>query len=213
MDYGCGKTLRRYFINKEIKIVFFSLIVTLVLALGVFLIGINGVLNNISTNVVKENVGMAGKLVEEYPQLEDRIADIIKEPATDKHIKKGREILSQYGYKEDMSFKLQNLINGVYTKSIIEIIAAFIVLAIILLSIVFLGFSKIYSKIEKTTYIIQKVIDGNFSYNLKEDGEEFFDIFGNEFNKMSNCLKLNIDNLKKEKVFLKNIIEDISHQM
>lgn len=213
MEYGCGKTLRRYFINKEIKIVFFSLIITLLLALGVFLIGINVTLNNISTNVVKENVEMAGKLVEEYPQLEDRIADIIKEPSTDNHIKKGTEILSQYGYKEDMSFKLQNSINSVYTKSIIEIIAAFIVLAIILLSIVFLGFSKIYSKIERTTYIIQKVIDGDFSYDLKEDGEEFFDVFGNEFNKMSNYLKLNIDNLKREKIFLKNIIEDISHQL
>lgn len=213
MEYGCGKTLRRYFINKEIKIAFFSLIITLALALGVFLIGVNGILSNISENIARENIGMAGKLVEEYPQLEERIADIIKKPATDNHIKKGTEILSKYGYKEDMSFKLQSSINSVYTKSIIEIIVAFIVLAIILIIIIFLGLSKIYSKIEKTTYIIQKVIEGDFSYKLKEDGEEFFDIFGNEFNKMSNCLKLNIENLKKEKVFLKNIIEDISHQL
>lgn len=213
MEYGCGKTLRRYFINSEIKVTFLSLIITLILALGIFLIGLNEILSNISANVAKENIEMTGKLVEKYPQLEDSIADIIKEQATADHIKKGTEILSTYGYKENMSYKLQNPIVSVYNKSTIKIIIAFIVLAIILLIIVFLGFSKIYSKIEKTTYIIQKVIDGDFSYNLKDDGEELFDILGNEFNKMSNCLKLNIKNLKKEKIFLKNIIEDISHQL
>ncbi|BCZ45380.1 hypothetical protein psyc5s11_14470 [Clostridium gelidum] len=56
MEYGCGKTLRRYFVNKEIKIVFFSLIITLILALGVFLIGINETLRNVSTKILLKKI-------------------------------------------------------------------------------------------------------------------------------------------------------------
>lgn len=213
MGYGCSQNMKRYFINKEIRVTFVSLILTLILALGIFIIGLNGVLSSISTNVVKENIQITGKLVEKYPQLEGSIIETINEPTRANHIEKGKKLLNQYGYKEDMSFKFQKPINSLYTKAILEIVIYFVVLAISILIIVFFGFSKVYSKIEKTTYTIQKVIDGDFSYNLKEDGEEFFDVLGNQFNKMSNCLKLNIDNLKKEKVFLKNIIEDISHQL
>lgn len=213
MEYGCRKSLSRHFINKEIKFTFLNVIIILILFLVIFFIGLNGLLSSISKNVVKENIEMTGKLVERYPELESCIVDIAKEPPTDNHIKKGTEILSQYGYKKDMSYKLQNSIKDVYTKSFLEIIGTFIILAVILLIIVFVGFSKIYSKIEKTTYIIQKVIDGDFSHKIEDNGEEVFDILGSEFNKMANCLKLNIDNLKKEKIFLKNIIEDISHQL
>lgn len=213
MGYGCSQNMKRYFINKEIRVTFVSLILTLILALGIFIIGLNGVLSNISTNIVKENIEITGKLVEKYPQLEESIIETINEPTTNNHIEKGKRLLNQYGYKEEMTFKLQKPINSLYTREILEIVIYFVVLAISILIIVFFGFSKVYSKIEETTYTIQKVTDGDFSYNLKEDGEEFFDVLGNQFNKMSNCLKLNIDNLKKEKVFLKNIIEDISHQL
>ncbi len=205
--------MKRYFINSELKVTFISLIITLAFALGIFLIVLNLTLGSISANVAKQNIEITGKLVEKYPQLEKGIIDVIKEPTTEDQTKKGREILSQYGYREDMSFKFQDPINSVYAKVVLEIVITFIALAISILAIVFLGFSKVYSKVEKTTYTIQKVIDGDFSYNLKEDGEKLFDILGNEFNKMANCLKLNIDSLKKEKVFLKNIIEDISHQL
>lgn len=213
MEHGRIKTLRRYFINKEIKVTFISLIIALIAALGVFLVGYNQILSNVSKNISRENIEVTGKLVEKYPELENSIVDIIQEQTTAEHIKKGTEILSKYGYKENMSYKLQASTSSIYAEWTLKIIAAFIALAIILLFIVFLGFANLYSKIEKTTYIIQKVIDGDFSYTLKDDGEDFFDVFGNEFNKMSNCLKLSIDRLKNEKIFLKNIIEDISHQL
>ncbi|MCI1479217.1 MAG: HAMP domain-containing histidine kinase [Clostridium beijerinckii] len=213
MEYGCSKTINRYLSNSEIKLTFLNIIIAVVLVLGIFLIGFNVLLHNISASIVRENIEVTGKLIEKYPQLEDNIAEVIKEPTTAQHIIKGREVLSQYGYKEDMSFEFQNSINSVYRKSIVEIVIVFIVLGSLLLSIVFFGFSKIYSKVDKTTYIMEKITEGNFSFSLKDDGEEIFDVFGCEFNKMSNCFKLNIDKLKKEKVFLKNIIEDISHQL
>jgi signal transduction histidine kinase len=213
VEYGCSKTINRYLSNSEIKLTFLNIIIAVVLVLGIFLIGFNVLLHNISASIVRENIEVTGKLIEKYPQLEDNIAEVIKEPTTAQHIIKGREVLSQYGYKEDMSFEFQNSINSVYRKSIVEIVIVFIVLGSLLLSIVFFGFSKIYSKVDKTTYIMEKITEGNFSFSLKDDGEEIFDVFGCEFNKMSNCFKLNIDKLKKEKVFLKNIIEDISHQL
>lgn len=213
MEYGRGKTVSRYLSNREIKLTFLNIIIAVILALGIFLIGLNVLLSNISTSIVRENAEITGKLLERYPELKDNIAEVIKEPTTAEHIIKGKEVLGQYGYKEDMPFKFQNSINNVYTKSIVEIVFAFIILGSLLLIIVFFGFSKIYSKVEQVTQIMEKVIDGDFSCSLKDDGEELFDVFGCEFNKMSNCFKLNIDKLKKEKVFLKNIIEDISHQL
>lgn len=213
MEYRCSKNLGRLFENKEIKKMFLGIIITLILFLGIFFVGLNNILSSVSRNIVKENIQMTGKLIDKYPELESSIVDISKEPASDNQIKKGNDILSKYGYKEDMPYKFQNSINRVYNKSFLELVSLFIGLAVILLIIIFSAFSKIYSRIEKTTYIIQKVIDGDFSYKMKDDGEEIFDILGSQFNKMSNCLKLNIDNLKKEKMFLKNIIEDISHQL
>lgn len=213
MEHGSIKTLKRYLINKEIKVTFIGLMISLIIALGVFLAGLNAILCEINNKVVKQNIEIAGKLVERYPQLEDKLIETINQEATAEQIKKGTDLLSKYGYKENMSYKLQTSTISIYGEWTVKITAAFVVFAIAVFILVFLGFAKIYSQIEKITYIIQKIIDGDFSYKLKADGEECFDLFGNEFNKMSNCLKLNIDNLKREKIFLKNTIEDISHQL
>lgn len=65
--------MRKYFINNEIKITFLRLIITLVLALGIFSIGLNVLLGKISAVITKDNIEMTGKLVEKYPQLEEDI--------------------------------------------------------------------------------------------------------------------------------------------
>ena len=58
-----------------------------------------------------------------------------------------------------------------------------------------------------------KVIQSDFSTYLDESGEGNFSILNHRFNQMNRIIKNNIEESNKEKVFLKNMISDISHQM
>ena len=70
-----------------------------------------------------------------------------------------------------------------------------------------------YRKVRNVSYAAEKVVEGNFNYLLAEDGEGDFNILNHQFNQMANRLENTVDSLSKEKIFLKNTISDISHQI
>ncbi|NEZ81903.1 HAMP domain-containing histidine kinase, partial [Clostridium botulinum] len=79
--------------------------------------------------------------------------------------------------------------------------------------IIYDKFKYFYKRAEVFTKAAEEIMDGHFSKFVDENKEGDFYILSSKFNLMSNRLEESLLNLKKEKIFLKNIISDISHQL
>ncbi|MEN8906956.1 MAG: HAMP domain-containing sensor histidine kinase [Clostridiales bacterium] len=159
------------------------------------------------------------------PEMEDEIVNIITKTPTEKEFKFGKELLKKYNYSTHINYNsnilLKNYINNFQRDNVICITILFL---IIILFISF-DFKNIYLSFRKFSDSIQKIIDGNYNlslpnsrdgnYNLSlpnsRDGE--ISILGHNINQLSYRLKSTINDLQKDKNFLKNIVSDISHQL
>ena len=74
-------------------------------------------------------------------------------------------------------------------------------------------YKKIYSKVQGVSNAAEKVVEGDFSIYLDEEGEGDFNILNHRFNQMANRLENSLNILEQDKIFLKNMISDISHQL
>lgn len=199
--------------NKEFRVVALGLIIVFFLAFLSLNIIIKNQLNNINSKVIEQNAAIISKLTEKYHGSEDEIISVITQSGNTVDIAKGKKILKQYGYKEKMPLLFQPVIKDVYTFIEFKILLLLALIFIPIFLVVGYGFMLIYSKIRYISSVAEKVVDGDFFNLLPEEGEGDFDILGHHFNQMSNRLMLNIDTLKQEKIFLKNIISSISHQL
>lgn len=188
------------------------LLLQLILAVIVFIfvqynmMGLNGVISG-------QNTALLGKILYSHPELENEIVGYITKGASPDEMAAGKQVLKQYGYSKDMDISLQPVLkdfSGSFT-----IYSSFLVLLffIPLLLLVILEYKKIFDMVQKTSNAAEKVVEGDFTVELKEEGEGEFAILSHSFNAMADRLKSNIEILRNEKLFLKNMISDISHQL
>lgn len=167
----------------------------------------------INRAISEKNIAMMGKVLYSYPELEDEIVNIVTKKATYKEINKGRTILNKYGYTQDISLSEQPILKDLYLKAVLKLGVLTLLLIIPLLILIKGEYSKIYSKITKVSRAAERVMHDDFSITLPEDSDGGFALLNHQFNQMSNRIKASLEHLKDDKIFLKNIISDISHQL
>ena len=170
-------------------------------------------LNIIKSKVVENNQAIVGNILSKKPEMEDEIIDIITQGNSKENMDLGKEILAKYNYKDNISFENEVIIN----KSLKEIlIINIIVISILLISFLLLSliyFGKIYKDIKDMTDYVYNSSEGHF-YNMKNRNQEGqIGLLKTELIKMTNILKEKVELLNKEKIFLNEVISDISHQL
>lgn len=199
--------------NPESKSIVLKMgLLQLILAiLIVFLI--HNELVSLNNRIVDENTALMGHILSEYPQLEDNLAGYITKGAGKEEIAKGRQVLKNYGYDLNMKLSTQTIFKDSYTaiptKTVLLVLLYFIPIYLLLL----FEYRKIYSKVEIIALSADKVVEGDFSIIRKEILEGEFGKLSHSFDVMAERLKFNLEKLKEDKVLLKNIISDISHQL
>ncbi|WP_442263359.1 sensor histidine kinase [Tissierella sp.] len=199
--------------NKELRSI---IIKALVLGLVFLLLGtvaLNIFINNINKNIIKRDSGIIGNLIEKYPQDKEEIVKAVTKGASPEEMKNGQEILESYGYEKDISSSAQPLLGKLKEKMLVYLLV-YIVLFLSLLSLlIYFEYKKIYKKINKLSKVSEKVMDGDFGLYLEDAGEGDFNILNHQFNQMSGRLKNSLHTLQAEKVYLKDTISNISHQL
>lgn len=199
--------------NKEFKAIMIKLIILQAILAGVGFFIVDIFMSSVNKNIIERDMAMVGSIVKDYPELKNALIPYITKNITEEDREIGREILESYGYKTEMSLKRQPVLST-STFNIKITIPLMIVLFIIPLGYMITGeYKKIYGKVRKVAKASQQVVEGDFSIYLSEEGEGDFNILSHQFNQMANRLENNLDLLKKEKVFLRNMISDISHQL
>lgn len=170
-------------------------------------------LNIIKDKVVENNQAILGQILVNRPELEGEIVDIITQGNSKENIDKGKEILDKYNYDENITLRNEPIIYSSKIE-IINVNLVFLVCistAFIILSLFY--FKKIYNDIKDMTDYVYNSSEGrNFEMkNRNQEGQ--IGILKTELLKMTNVLKEKVELLNKEKIFLNDIISDISHQL
>lgn len=191
-----------------LKLIIFQIIFAL---LGFFVVNI--FMDGINKRIVERDMALVGNILKSHPELKDEIIPYITKEVSQENINVGQNVLKKYGYSNDINKNYQPILKKLNPN--IQILMTLIIFSftIPLGLMIKAEYSKIYTKVQQISTAAEKVVEGDFSIYLNEEGEGDFNILNHQFNQMANRLENSLDILKKEKVFLKNMISDISHQL
>lgn len=201
------------FRNEEFRSLLKKLIIFQVLVALIASVVVNIYINKTNNNIIEQNIALVGNIIKDNPELESKLIPYITKEVSREDIILGEKILKNYGYNRELNKGVQPILKGIYPHLLISIFGLILIFLLPLYFIIKEEYGKIYGKVQEVYKASEKVVEGDFSTYLKEEGEGDFNILNHQFNQMSNRLENTLDSLNKEKIFLKNTISDISHQL
>lgn len=205
--------MAKLFNNRELRSITAKLIALVLFLLIAFLLLASAEQRNIGERIADQNAAVIGSILIEHPELEQAIVKAFTSPSSAQDIQRGAAALSKYGYTTQTPLQYHPVFKIMYKGQLIKLSVFVLLSAALILALVIAGYAAIYKKVAAISSAAERVVDGDFNVALPAEGEGAFAILGHRFNQMANRLKLNMEQLKAEKVFLKNIISDISHQL
>lgn len=154
-----------------------------------------------------------GVIAEKYPDIREEFAAALINPASKAQVSAGRALLGAYGLGGGTALSLDPVLGGALGSTLLGAAGFAALCAAGVLAITAAGYRKVYRRVAGIAEAAEKVVDGDFDVLLPAVGEGAFEILGHRFNQMANRLKRNVAQLTAEKVFLRNTISDISHQL
>lgn len=199
--------------NKEFQSIVVKTLLLVVMLSIIFILFIDYSIDKINHAIVEQHQAFVGSLLIKYPEMERDVIPYITQEVRDDAIRVGEEILKKYGYTKEMEVLHQPLLENRKLSFQITIMGLMAFFMVFLFLVIYKEYDKIYEKLREVSRAAERVVEGNFDVYLRDEGEGEFSILNHHFNQMANRLKNSLDNLKKEKIFLKNTISDISHQL
>ena len=194
--------------NTLIKIIIFQILLSLTIFLA-----LNLEINKINQKIIEQNTALMGRILKNNPEFEGEIIDLITREITAEDFNNGEKILKSYGYDKNMDKSFQTILKGITPKLEIKITFIILLSLVPLIILIRSEYKKIYGEIRNISYAAERVVEGDFSIVLKEEGEGDLNILNHSFNQMAGRLENSIEILQREKLFLKDTLSDISHQL
>ena len=187
--------------NKEIKKLILVEMIFLIITI-IFSIFIANIINNsYKQEIINNNSYIVGSLIEKHPELED---DIIASIILKENYELGNSILEKY--------QLNNVDYINYNNNyLILILAIAIYLGLLFINFIFIY--NMYQKIKKIDQYMNNILNDDYSLNIKEYCEGDISNLKNDVYKMTVKLKEQSELLTKDKKYLEETLEDISHQI
>ena len=158
---------------------------------------------NYQYNIAIDN--LISKLKEEKPDISEKeIIDILEDTPKEKRL------LEKYGYDINETYiNNESIIN---TFKLIKLLI-FILFVIVLYFIIYLYNTKYNKRIYTIIHTLEKINQGIYDINLQDMNEDNLSILKEEIYKTTIMLKSMAENSQKDKIKLKDSLEDISHQI
>ncbi|MEC5189219.1 signal transduction histidine kinase [Geobacillus thermodenitrificans] len=156
---------------------------------------------------------IASRIVEEHPELEQDIVPFMTTEISREEEEKGKEILAQYGLTEQLNDELFPYVHTAIQKNERAVVLLFLLMALSLFLLNYSQYRTLYSRIRQLALTAEKVVEGDFNIIMSETREGDFSKLAVAFNGMRNTIRNQLDELKKEKRFLADLLSDIFHQL
>ena len=181
-------------VNKKYFVVNF--IAILIIALFYFLIS-NVINNSYKQKIIDNESYLIGNLLNKYPNLKE---DIISSYLIKDNYEIGNNLINEYNL---ITIKNNNIIILIYC----------LISALLLFIINFIYIKSIYKKIAKIDKYMNNILNDDYSINIKDYCEGDISNLKNDIYKMTIKLKEQSELLIKEKKYLEETLQDISHQI
>ncbi|NFF61611.1 HAMP domain-containing histidine kinase [Clostridium botulinum] len=202
----------QYLKNPEIK----SFIIKVFIYLTLSIISISTIFYrnvvNLNKAYVRQNTIIVGNILAKNPNLEEEIIKLFNSNDNSNY-ELGKRKLEKYCYDEELSVFKNPVISEFYYDNLVSLSSFIFLCMFIVVVIAVKEFFYFFRKIDEFTKVAMAVVDGKFDKIKEEYKEGTVYIFTDKFNLMIDRIENYIEQLKKEKIFKKNIIEDISHQL
>ena len=187
--------------NKEIKkLILVELLFLVITIVACFMIG-NIINNNYKKEIINNNSYIVGSLINKHPELGD---DIISSIILKENYELGNSILEKY--------QLNDVTNINYSNNYLILIFV-VIIYLVLLTINFVFIYNMYQRIKKIDQYMNNILNDDYSLDIKEYCEGDISNLKNDVYKMTVKLKEQSELLLKDKKYLEETLEDISHQI
>ncbi|MBP3917524.1 HAMP domain-containing sensor histidine kinase [Clostridium sp.] len=203
----------RLFKNKEVKLIVVTSFITFLVFLTAFIFITYNWFNDINKKYINQNTALVGVIIENNPEIEEEIVPIITKGNINEYYELGNNILDKYYYNENLNPIKNPILKDSYSNLKLTIILLWILFFIVVMILILKIISPIFNNIKKLGERADEMVEGNFnSTELKFEEGDFY-VFYNKFIHMGERLENALKDLKDEKINLKDIINDISHQL
>ena len=194
------------------KLNYKNCIIVIITTILVFTIAIS-IINYIQYRNYTKNVNIVineivNNIQEQYPDVDiNKIISMLNDENVSKE-----NVLSQYGIdiSKDSAILTNDLLyrnNVIMNLSIILIFSAIIIIVFVLYN------KRQKNKIKEITNYIEQINNKNYALDIQDNNEDELSVLKNELYKITVMLKEQAENSAKDKINLKNSLEDISHQL
>lgn len=205
--------MKRYFSNPELRTSSVILLSLNILFMIITIFTLKLYHDNLKEDYIKSLGAITARISEKDPQLESEIAPLITKEVTDDEAKKGKAILKQYGLTPTLENQLFPYVNKTVVKNTYSIVIIFIIMSIIFFMLNYLQYAYFYKRVRSLTLGAKKVLEGEYDISISEDREGDLSKLAVSFNSMRGVIRNSLDELRKEKQFLVDLLSDISHQL
>lgn len=199
----------KLFRNSEVKRLTFIFIFFITIIILLSFVTTSLIINNYKKYYMNYNAKVLSIIEQKYPGVEE---NIIKE-IQNSNSKTGTDILKKYGITEDVMDNyldpIKEEFNRIFTYQIIQSLIIYILLIII----IFIFLIKIYKKIRKLNEYTLNIAYSDYGIDIRDNSEGDISILKNHLYDITRILKENNELLEKDKLYLKDAIADISHQL
>ena len=199
--------------NKEVKLIIITSLITFLVFLTAFIFITYNWFNDINKKYIDQNTALVGVIIENNPEIEEEIVPIITKGNINEYYELGNNILDKYYYNENLNPIKNPILKDSYSNLKLTIILLWILFFIVAMILILKIISPIFNNIKKLGERADEMVEGNFnSTELKFEEGDFY-VFYNKFINMGERLENALRDLQDEKINLKDIINDISHQL
>lgn len=199
--------------NPEVKRITIKFFILLIIFYCGSMLLLHHELNTMKAHIIENNSNILGAIINKYPELEQEIAGYFTKETSPENKALGEAVLKKYGYDKSTSLSIIPVMSDYKNHAVKAVNLYTVLLFLLIFAVVFKDYGSILKKIRKVSKGAEKIVEGDFSIKLEDDREGEFSILGHQFNEMASRIEKGMEMSKKEKIFLKDILSDISHQL
>ncbi len=201
-----------YYKDERVKLSLFILSAFIIQGIIFGVIYFNSILA-INKDVITQNSSIIGELYLKDKELALEIIPIITGKNLN-NVEIGGKILSDYSYNTALKYNNNPVIGNVTQSTVLLFEILILVTFLILIIGSFIIMNPLYNEIKYLTHRAESIVENKIIHNDKHYSYRgSLDKFILKFNLMEDRIKNSIGLLQEEKINLKNIINDISHQL
>lgn len=204
MNLLVNQTAKKYFIQ-----------LTVILLLGIIFSQIIVYIHAVrfKNEIIEHDYALAGYLIQKYPEQASDIQAAFTASKYPDHLETGKKLLASSGYKNNIQLFLIPRVNQFYNIHRMTNLIFFILFSFAILLMAYGFLRSHYRTIDRYHDDIHKIINGEISTRLEDMQEGSLSKLAASINMMAASLYTHIEKEKQNRVFLKDLLTNISHQL